>query len=163
MRKIIILTLTLVLLISTVCFAAVSSSGSRSSSSGSKSSFSAPSGSSSVKSTSPSNTNGTYKPSAPANSFGDKAPAQQTPGVQPNQTQSSTGGFWRNASMFGGGFLAGSLLGNMFGFGIHMGMGGMSSLFGLLINILLIGGIVLLGRNLWDKYQNKDKDKDRYR
>jgi uncharacterized protein YdeI (BOF family) len=161
MRKIIILTLTLVLLISTVCFAAVSSSGSRSSSSSSKSSFSAPSGSSSsIKSTSPSDTSGTYKPSAPANSFGDKAPAQQTPGVQSNnQTQSSTGGFWRNASMIGGGFLAGSLLGNMFGFGNNMGMGGMSSLFGMLINILIIGGIVMLGRNLWDKYQNKDKDR----
>jgi len=164
MRKIVILILTLIFLMSTVCFAAVSSSGSRSSSSSSKSSFSAPSGgSSSIKSTSPSNNGGTYKPSAPANSFGDKAPASQTSGTQfNNQTQSSTGGFWRNASMIGGGFLAGSLLGNMFGFGNNMGMGGMSSLFGMLINILIIGGIVMLGRNLWDKYKNKDKD-NRYR
>jgi hypothetical protein len=164
MRKIIILTFTLILLISTVCFAAVSSSGSRSSSSSSKSSFSAPSpSSSSVKSASPGNTGGTYKPSAPANSFGDKAPAQQTPSVQSNnQMQSSTSGFWRNARMIGGGFLAGSLLGNIFGFGNHMGMGVMSSFFGMLINILIIGGIVMLGRNLWDKYRNKDKD-NRYR
>lgn len=161
MRKIIVLTLTLILMISTVCFAAVSSSGSKSS--GSKPSYSAPSGgNSSVKSASPGNTGGTYKPSAPANSFGDKAPAQQTaPGMQSNnQTQSSTGGFWRNASMIGGGFLAGSLLGNMFGFG-NMG-GGMSGIFGMLINLLIIGGIVLLVRNLWDKYKN-NKDKDRYR
>lgn len=159
MRKIIVLTLTLVFLISTVCFAAVSSSG-RSSSSGSKS-FSAPSGSSSTKSAAPGNTGGTYKPSAPANSFGDKAPASQTtPGMQ-SQTQSSTGGFWRNASMIGGGFLAGSLLGNMFGFGNNMG-GGMSGIFGMLINILIIGGIVMLVRNLWDKYKS-NKDKDRYR
>lgn len=162
MKKIIVFTLTLMLLVSTVCFAAVSSSGSKSSSSsGSKSSTSAPSSSSSsVKSASP-DTGGTYKPSAPANSFGDKAPVQQTaPGVN-SQPQSSTGGFWRNAGMIGGGFLAGSLLGNMFG-GNNMG-GGMSSIFGMLINLLMIGGVVMLGRYLWDKYKNRDRDQGRFR
>ena len=159
MRKIVIFTL-MFIFVSTVCFAAVSSSGSRSSS-GSKPSFSAPSsGSSSSKPTSPGNSTENYKPSAPANSFGDKAPVKQSaPNQQNTQTQSPTGGFWRNASMIGGGFLAGSLLGNMFGFG-HMGEG-MSGIFGMLINLLIIGGIVILVRNLWEKY--KSKDKDRYR
>jgi predicted lipid-binding transport protein (Tim44 family) len=159
-RKIVIFTL-LFIFVSTVCFAAVSSSGSKSSS-GSRSSFSAPaSGGSSSKAASPGNGGASYKPSAPANSFGDKAPAKQSaPGVQQNtQAQPSTGGFWRNASMIGGGFLAGSLLGNLFGFG-HMG-GGMSEIFGMLINLLIIGAIVMLARNLWEKY--KSRDKDRYR
>jgi predicted lipid-binding transport protein (Tim44 family) len=158
-KKIVIFTL-MFILVSTACFAAVSSSGK--SSSGSRPSFSAPSsGSSSSKPTSPGSNGDNYKSSAPANSFGDKAPVKQSaPSVQQNtQAQSSTGGFWRNASMIGGGFLAGSLLGNLFGFG-HMG-GGMSGIFGMLINLLIIGGVVMLVRNLWEKY--KDKDKDRYR
>ena len=162
MKKILALTLMLMLLVSTVCFAAVSSSGSKSSS-GSRSSSSS---SSSVKSATP-NTGGTYKPSAPANSIGDKAPAKQTtPSTPPPPPQSSTSSFWRNASMIGGGFLAGSLLGNMFGgYGNNMGGGLLSSIFGMLINIMLIGGVVMLGRYLWDKYKNKDKksEQDRYR
>jgi predicted lipid-binding transport protein (Tim44 family) len=155
-RKIIVFTLLFVFL-STVCFAAVSSSGSRSSS-GSKS-FSAPSSSSSPsKSAAPGNTGGTYKPSAPANSLGDKAPAKQTtPDVQQSNPSQSTGGFWRNASMIGGGFLAGSLFGSLFGG--HMG--GMSGIFSMLLNLLVIGGVVMLVRNVWDKYKNKDKG--RYR
>lgn len=160
MRKIIVFTLLFVFL-STVCFAAVSSSGSRSSS-GSKS-FSAPSSSSLPnKSAASGNTGGTYKPSAPANSFGDKAPAKQTtPDVQQSNPSQSTGGFWRNASMIGGGFLAGSLFGSLFGFG-HMG-GGMSGIFGMILNLLILGGIIMLARNVWDKYKNRDKDNDRYR
>lgn len=141
--------------VSTVCFAAVSSSGSKSSSSGgSKSSTSAPS---STSKTAPASSGG-YKPSAPASSYSDKAPAKQsTPSVQQNSQPQSTGSsFWRNASLFGGGMLAGSMLGNLFGYGNHMGGG--SSFFGMLFNLLLIGGVIIGIRFLWDKYKNKNRD-----
>jgi predicted lipid-binding transport protein (Tim44 family) len=59
--------------------------------------------------------------------------------------------------MIGGGFLAGSLFGSLFGG--HMG--GMSGIFSMLLNLLVIGGVVMLVRNVWDKY--KDKDKGRYK
>ena len=144
------LTLMLMMFVSTVCFAAVSSSGSKSS--GTRSSTSAPSSSQTAPS-------GTYKSTAPANSYSNTAPAKQTtpsaPAVQPQSTGSS---FWRNASMIGGGMLAGSLLGNMFGSG---NMGGLSPIFGMLINLLMIGGVVMGIRYLWNKYKNKDKDKNR--
>jgi predicted lipid-binding transport protein (Tim44 family) len=61
--------------------------------------------------------------------------------------------------MIGGGFLAGSLFGSLFGFG-HMG-GGMSGIFGMILNLLILGGVIMLVRNVWDKY--KDKDKGRYK
>lgn len=154
MKKIIALTLMLMMLLGTVCFAAVSSSGSRSSSGGSKSSTSAPS---STSKTAPASS-GNYKPSAPASSYSDKAPAKQsTSSVQQNAQPQSTGSsFWRNASLFGGGMLAGSMLGNLFGYGNHMGGG--SSLFGMLFNLLLIGGVIMGIRFLWDKYKNKNRD-----
>ena len=139
--------------VSTVCFAAVSSSGSKSSSapSSSKSSTSSPS------SSSPTAPSGTYKSSAPANSYSNTAPAKQTtPSAQQNtQPQSSGSSFWRNASMFGGGMLAGSLLGNLFG---HNNMGGESSIFGMLINLLMVGGIVMGIRYFWNKYKNNKRE-----
>jgi len=149
MRKIMALTLMLMMLVGTVCYAAVSSSGSKSSSSP-KSSTSVPSSS---KTAAPS---GSYQPTAPANSYSNTAPAKQTtPGVSNTQPQSSSGGFWRSASMFGGGMLAGSLLGNMFG---NNNMGGESSIFGMLLNILMIGGVVMAIRYLWSKYKNKNRE-----
>ena len=148
MKKIMALTLMLVMFVSTVGFAAVSGSGSKSSSRTSTS----------TKSSSQTAPSGTYKSTAPANSYSNTTPAKQTtPSVQQNtQPQSS---FWRNASMIGGGMLAGSLLGNMFGSGNMGGMG--SSIFGMLINLLMIGGVVMGIRYLWNKYKNKDKDKNR--
>jgi len=153
MKKIMVLALMLMMFVSTVCFAAVSSSGSKSStpSSSSKSSTSTPS---LDKQTAPS---GSYQPTAPANSYSNTVPAKQaTPSAQQNtQPQSSTSSFWRNASMIGGGMLAGSLLGNMFGSG---NMGGESSIFGMLINLLMVGGVVMGIRYLWNKYKNKNRD-----
>lgn len=150
MKKIITVTLMLMMLMSTVCLAAVSSSGSKSS--GSKPASS--SSSVSRPSTSPSSTSGSYKPTAPANSYSDKAPTKQvTPAAQPQQPQSSTSSFWRNASLFGGGMLAGSLLGNMFGYG---NMGGGASIFGMLINLLMIGAVVMGIRYVWNKYRNRN-------
>ncbi|WP_378956571.1 hypothetical protein [Pelosinus sp. sgz500959] len=154
MKKVIAFTLMLLMLGSTVCLAAVSSSGAKpSSSSSSKPSTSTPSLN---KQTAPANNAGEYKPSAPANSYGDKAPEKQVaPSVQQGtQSPSSTNSFWRNASMFGGGMLAGSLLGNLFG-SSHMGGG--SSIFGMLMNLIMIGGVVLGIRYLWNKSRNKDR------
>jgi len=130
----------LMMLVSTVGFAA-KSSGSRSFSAPSKSSTSTPSGS--------------YKPSAPASGYSNTAPAKQTTpsNLQNTQSQSSTGGFWRNASMIGGGMLFGSMLGNMFG------MGGQSGIFGMLINLLMVGGVVMGIRYLWNKYKSRDQDR----
>ena len=139
MKKIMALTLMLMMmlmLVSTVGFAA------KSSSSGFKSSPSS---------------SGSYKPTAPANSYSNTAPAKQTtPGVQQTtQPQSSTGGgFLRSAGMFGGGMLAGSMLGSLFG---NNNMGGESSFFGMLINFLIIGGVVMGIRHLWDKYKNRNR------
>jgi len=149
MKKIMVLTLMLMIFVSTVCFAAVSSSGSKSSSTPSKSSTSSPS---LDKQTAPS---GSYQPTAPVSSYSNTAPAKQpAPSAQQNtQPQSSTSSFWRNASMIGGGMLAGSLLGNMFGSG---NMGGESSMFGMLINLLMVGGVVMGIRYLWNKYKNRD-------
>lgn len=140
------------MLVSTVCFAAVSSSGSKSSSpsSSSKSSTSTPSSS---KQTAPS---GVYKPTAPASSYSDTAPTKQTTPIQNAQPQSSTSSFWRSASMFGGGMLAGSLLGHIFGNGNNMGEE--SSIFGLLINLLMVGGIVMGIRYVWNKYKNQNRN-----
>ncbi len=154
MKKVIAFTLMLFMLGSAVCLAAVSSSGSKSSSS-SSSSKPATSTPSLNKQTQPTNNSGEYKPSAPTNSYSDKTPAKQsTPNSQQtNQSTSSNSSFWRNASMFGGGMLAGSLLGNLFGFG-HMGGG--SSIFGMIINLLMIGGIIMGIRYLWNKYKNKN-------
>jgi len=152
MKKIMTLTLILMMFVSTVCFAAVSSSGAKSSSpaSSSKASTSSPSSS---KPTAPS---GSYKPTAPANSYSDKAPVKQVAPSAPNtQPPSSTSSFWRNATMFGGGMLAGSLLGNIFG---TSNMGGESSLLGMLLNLLMIGGIVMGIRYLWNKYKNKNRE-----
>jgi len=153
MKKIMALTLMLMMFVSTVCFAAVSSSGSKSSApSSSKSSTSAPSSSQTAPS-------GSYKPTAPASSYSNTAPAKQTiPSTQQNtQPQSSTSSFWRNASMIGGGMLAGSLLGNMFG-NSSGNMGGESSIFGMLINLLMVGGTVIGIRYLWNKYKNRNRD-----
>lgn len=147
MKKVLVLLLVLLFTLSTTAFAAISSSGSKSSSS-----------SSSTKSSS------TYKPSAPAKSFDEKAPAaQQKPAnSQVNQPaaqqHSSTGSFWRNAAWFGGGMLAGSMLSSMFGF--HP-MGAMADFLGLVLNILFGIALVAAVMWVWRKFRNKDDQKNR--
>ncbi|MCX7779569.1 MAG: hypothetical protein N2491_01485 [Negativicutes bacterium] len=156
MKKIVALTLVLLLAFSSVSFAAVSSS---------KSSSPRPSSGTTVKPSTPQAAPGTtgsgYKPSAPASSYSEKAPATQVkPGtgqVPPSQ-QPSTGGFWRNAGLFGSGMLLGGLLGNMFGFG-HMGF--MASLLGVLINILFLAAIIAAIRWVWLKFKNRDNGRNR--
>lgn len=152
MKKVMAFTLLLLMLVSSVCLAAVSSSGGKPSSS-SKPATTTPSLN---KQTAPNNNNGAYKPSAPANSYSEQAPAKQTmPSGQQNVSSPATqSSFWRNASMFGGGMLAGSLLSNLFGSN-HMGM--QSSIFGMVLNLVFIGAIIMGIRYLWNRNKYKDR------
>lgn len=136
-KEVLILIVTLLFAFNAVGYAAKSSSGMRTSPSTPK-----------VQQTAPSSQSN-YKQSAPANSYSDKAPDSVKPGANfnnPTQQQSS-GGFWRNASMFGGGMLLGGLLGNMFGFN----MGPMSGIFELMLNILFLIAVFAAVRYLWIK------------
>lgn len=97
-----------------------------------------------------------YKPSAPATQLDQKAP-----GAKPNAPaapQQSTGSnLLRNIGMFGGGMLAGSMLSNMFGFGQGVNGGMAAGIFGLLFNVLMLAGIFMGGRFLWNKYKASKK------
>ncbi|QDR80002.1 hypothetical protein [Sporomusa termitida] len=104
------------------------------------------------------NTTSDYKPSAPAQSYGDKAPAAAAkPNAQPAQQQTG-GGFLRSAGLLGGGMLLGSMLGGMFGFG-ESGM--FASLMGMLFNIILLAAVFMAGRFLWEKFKNRDNKQRR--
>ena len=151
MRKVVALTLILLLAFSSVSFAAVSSS---------KSSSPKPSSGSTYKSTSPqASPDSGYKPTAPSNSYSNQAPAAQTkPGVSQPVQQPSQGGFLRNMGLFGGGMLLGGLMSSMFGFG---NMGFMASLFGMLFNVLFLAAIFMAGRWVWNYFRNKDKNERR--
>lgn len=153
-RKILACTVVLLVAFSSVSFAAVSSSKSKS--------FSAPrpsTGSTTVKPSSPQTApDSGYKPSAPSSSYSDKAPASQNkPGVsQPVPQQPQSGGFWRNAGIFGSGMLLGGMLGHMFGFG---NSGFFASLMGMIINVLFLLALIAAGRWVWNYFKNKDRDK----
>ena len=54
--------------------------------------------------------------------------------------------------------LAGSMLGHFFGSGYN-NMGGGSSLFGMLFNLVLLGGVIMGIRYLWNKYRNQNRDR----
>lgn len=151
MKKLLILTFLFAFAFNAVGFAAVS---------GGKPKMSAPKAPS-TQQAAPS-TNSGYKPSAPANSYNEKAPAAAAKPAQPNVQQPSSGGFLRNMALLGGGMMLGSMLGNMFGFG-----GGMfAEILGLLFNVMLFAGVFMAGRFLWNKYkksQEEDKYKNRYK
>lgn len=55
--------------------------------------------------------------------------------------------------MFGGGMLP-NVLGNMFGFGQFL-----SSLIGMVFNVLLLAGIFMGGRYLWNRFKTRKKDR----
>jgi uncharacterized membrane protein len=153
MKKIIVLTMAFMLLFSSFCLAAVSSSKSSSRPSSRPSTSTVSPSLPQTKQAAPSDASG-YKPSAPAGSYGDKAPSSQSkPSVQ-QPGQSNSGGFWRSAGTFGAGMLAGSLLSNLFGFGQ---MGAMSTIFGIIINILLIMAVIMAIRFIWNKWRGHDK------
>lgn len=158
MKKILALTLGLMLIFSTVSFAAVSSSRSKAPSRPSTStSVSSPN--SSTKQAAPSSPSSGYKPPAPSSSYSDKAPASQAkPGTQTQQQpQQSSGGFWRSAGLFGGGMLLGSLFGNAFGFNP---LGGMGSMLGLLSDILILAVVILGIRYVWNRFRNNNERKN---
>jgi uncharacterized membrane protein YciS (DUF1049 family) len=58
--------------------------------------------------------------------------------------------------LLGGGMLLGGMLGSMFGFG---NMGFLSTILGILINVMLVVGVVMGIRYLWNKFKNKDKER----
>jgi predicted lipid-binding transport protein (Tim44 family) len=142
MKKLLLLTFVFVFAFNAVGFAAIG---------GSKPRMSSPSRPSTTQTT-PS-TGSSYKPSAPASSYTEKAPAAKA--AAPQTTQPATGGFMRNFGMFGGGMLLGGLLGNMFGFG-HTGM--FANMLGVLFNILLLAAVFMAGRYIWDKMRNRDRN-----
>lgn len=108
------------------------------------------------------NNNSDYKPSAPAQSYNEKAPAAaakpNTQTAQPAQQANTGGGFLRTAGLLGGGMLLGSMLGGLFGFG-EAGM--FASIMGMLFNIILLAAIFMAGRFLWNKFKNKDTKDNR--
>lgn len=153
MKKILTLVLVFIFALSSVSFAAVSSS---------RKSVSSPSVGSSIpkgvpsQQAAPSNQGSNYKPSAPASSYSDKAPASQAnPSIHQQTQQQTSGGFLRNAGMFAGGMLMGSMLSNMLGFG---SMGSFASIFGIIFNIIIIAAVIMGIRFLWDRFRNKKKD-----
>ncbi len=149
-KKVLLLVFVLMFALNGLCFAAKSSSRPASRPS-------APAKSAPTTQTTPSTG---YKPSAPANSYNEKAPAtKQAAAAQ--TAQPSTGSSWmRNVGMFAGGMMLGGFLSNMFGYG-HSGM--FADILGMLFSLVPLLGIFLLGRFLWTRYKAKrDKESSNY-
>lgn len=142
MKKLLLLTFLLMFACQSMSFAAISGSKGVSAPRSAPSLSSQPAASSSSSS---------YKPSAPATSYSDKAPTA-------TQSQQSTGSnFLRNAGLFGGGMLLGSMLGGMFGAGSS---GMVSQIIGMLFNAIAIGLIFMAARYGWNRFQKSRKPKD---
>lgn len=151
MKKLLLLTFVFMFAFQSMSFAAIGGSK------GVSAPKSSPSISQPSSSTSPSSSKASeYKPSAPANSYSDKAPT--TAAKTQQQAQQSTGSsFLRNAGLFGGGMLLGSMLGHMFGFGSS---GMFSELIGMFFNVIIIGLIFMAGRYAWNRLQESRRKKD---
>lgn len=141
MKRLLLLTFVFVFAVNAVGFAAVG---------GSKVRMSAPRPT--TKQAAPS-TDSNYKPSAPASSYTEKAPAAKA--ATPQASQPTTSGFMRNFGMFGGGMLLGGLLGNMFGTGMF------GNMMGMLLNIFLLAAIFMAGRYIWNKLTSRDPRNDK--
>src|SRR5262249_37074507 len=80
--------------------------------------------------------------------------------AQPGQTTGVRspglfGGYFNRPGLFGGllgGFLGAGLLGLLFGHGLFGGMGGLASIFGLLLQIILV---VFVARLIWGWWQRR--------
>ncbi|WP_094604851.1 hypothetical protein SPSIL_018850 [Sporomusa silvacetica DSM 10669] len=145
MKKLLLLTFMFMFAFNAVSFAAVS---------GSKSKISSPSAKPPTTQSAPTQNSSTeYKPSAPAQSYGEKAPAAAAKSNMQTPAQQNGSSFLRNAGLFGGGMLLGSMLGGMFGFG---GSGMFANIIGMLFNIILLAGVVMAGRFLWMKFKNRN-------
>ena len=141
MKKLLVFTFLFMFAAQSMSFAAVS---------GSKGAPSAPRSSPGVSQPAAPSTTPGYKPSAPAASYNDKAPAAAARPQQPQAQQSTGGSFLRTAAMIGGGMLLGSMLGNMFGFGSNAMM---SQIAGIVLNVLILGLIFMAGRYLWTRFR----------
>ncbi|HWR42444.1 hypothetical protein [Sporomusa sp.] len=147
MKKLLLLTFLFMFTIQSPGFAAVS---------GSKPRTFSPTPKPPTTQTAPAPTSG-YKPSSPANSYSQTAPAAKSANPSAVQ-QPASGGFMRGLGLFGGGMLLGSLLGGTLGFG---STGGFATLSGLFFNILIIGGIIMAGRFIWEKFKQRQRDNNR--
>jgi predicted lipid-binding transport protein (Tim44 family) len=148
LKKLFVFTFLLIFALQNISFAAVSSSKTRS--------FSTPPKPPTTQ-TAPSPSSG-YKPSAPANSYSQTAPSSSTKSNSTAAQPPANSGFMRGLGMFGGGMLLGSLLGGSLGFG----SGGLfSTLAGVFLNIILIGGILMAIRFVWDKFKQHQHDNRR--
>ncbi len=147
MKRILLLTFLLIFALNSLAFAAKSSSR--------PSSPSRPSTSTPAAKTAPAQEtpNSGYKPSAPANSYSDKAPAVKPPA--PPQAAQSGGSSWlRNAGMIAGGMMLGGMLSSMFG---HGSTGWLADILGILISLIPIVAIFMLGRFLWLRHKEKQQ------
>jgi hypothetical protein len=154
MKKISVLTLIFMFAFSISCFAAVSGSKARTSSPSVPSSTQKATTAPAAAPTTPANE---YKPSAPASSYSDKAPAAKAAASQTSPAQqSSSGGFMRNLGMIGGGMLLGGMLGSMFGGGAGSML---SNLIGIAVNLLMVVGIFMAGRYLWNKIRSSSSSR----
>ena len=148
MKRILLLTFLLIFALNSLAFAAKSSSKPASPSRPATSAPAAPSAA--PAQTAPSG----YKPSAPANTYSDKAPAAKPP-APPQAAPQSTGSSWlRNAGMLAGGMMLGGMLSNMFG---HGNSGMLADILGILISVIPIIAIFMLGRFLWLRHKEKQQ------
>ena len=147
MKRILLLTFLLIFALNSLAFAAKSSSR--------PSSPSRPSTSTPAAKTAPAQEmpNSGYKPSAPVNSYSDKAPAVKPPA--PPQAAQSGGSSWlRNAGMIAGGMMLGGMLSNMFG---HGNSGWLADILGVLISVIPFIALFMLGRFLWIRHKEKQQ------
>ena len=143
MKRILLLTFLLIFALNSFAFAAKSSSR--------PSSPSRPSTSAPAANTAPSTG---YKPSAPATTYSDKAPAVKPP-APPQAVPQSTGSSWlRNAGMLAGGMMLGGMLSNMFG---HGNSGMLADILGILISVIPFIALFMLGRFLWLRHKEKQQ------
>ncbi|MCE5286108.1 MAG: hypothetical protein LLG02_09720 [Pelosinus sp.] len=143
-KKILLLTLAFVFAFTSFGFAAVSGSKAKPSSP-------PPAPKSSVQTPAAPGTNASgYKPSAPGSSYSEKAPAAKS-ATPPSAPQQSNSGFMGKLGAFGGGMLAGGLLGSMFGFG-NGGMGMGSSIFGMLFDFIMLAAVFMGIRYVWNRF-----------
>lgn len=159
MKKLLLFTFLFLFALQSMAFAAVSGSKGSSAprpSAPSVSQPSTPSAPAPAAPSSPSTAPG-YKPSAPASSYSDKAPAAAAKPQQPAQQQSTGSSFLRNAAMIGGGMLLGSMLGNMFGFGAN---GMFAEIIGVLFNLMLVFLVVFGIRYAWNRYRASKEEKE---
>ena len=141
MKRILLLTFLLIFVLNSFAFAAKSSSR--------PSSPSRPSTSAPAAKTAPASN---YKPSAPANTYSDKAPAVKPPAPPQAAPQSSGSSWLRNAGMIAGGMMLGGMLSNMFG---HGNSGMLADIFGILISVIPFIALFMLGRFLWLRHKEK--------